>query len=140
MRVTLPDGEWADLREAATLSNRLRTQAQRVYPGPEGDFDAWNAFGRALCAVFVTAWSVPRPIPGEDAGSLDEIPGRWYDALVRAIVPVYRASFLGADPTPEARADPDSPFDSSPGSGSPRPTLTPASGDGSPTSSAPIAS
>ncbi|HUY97045.1 MAG TPA: hypothetical protein VMW47_05415 [Verrucomicrobiae bacterium] len=140
-RVELPNGAWAELRDPQALPNRLRLRAQRAHAATqEGDVDSWAAFSDALCGVFVEGWSYALPLPGDAPASLGDIPGLAYDTLALACLPRYRASFLQADPTPEARKDPASPFGSSNGSVSPAPTPTPASSDPSRTTSAPLIS
>ena len=98
MRVDLPRGDWADLRDnPAQMPNKYREPVVRaVYEAraqatvdDQGNlveysmpYEAVNAMMRAAAVALVESWSYALPVPSEDASQLDEIPGDAYDVLV----------------------------------------------------------
>jgi hypothetical protein len=106
MRIDLPDGQWADIRERITHADdkAIKRARVRVRETPE------TALGDEITAtlrVFVKAWNV-RDIDGnvlnlDDAG-LEAVPMDIADTLFETILPLYTGVTVPNAPTPPSSA------------------------------------
>lgn len=98
-RVTLPSGEWVDLRPPAAVPEKLRRPVKRIavkaaqeHPdlvtgNPEVSVDVidiWDEFTDLAIVAMVGAWSFDQPITVDAVQSLG---GKDYEALAKAVEP-----------------------------------------------------
>jgi len=110
-RITLPSGNWIQLRDAKTLR---RGDKKRAMANVSGDTDKIMAMAYdmtdGLLAVLIIDWSYDLPLPGESPQSLELLPIEDDEALMEAIEPARALVFPEKpEPTPQQIADPASP-------------------------------
>jgi hypothetical protein len=137
MRVDLPSGGWAELREDledVTEGERVPLRlAMFGHPADEPPTVTGQNVTRAVMRLAIKAWDVKGPqgnpltLPSKDRGVLEQLRGRDFDALVHACqqAKVWDRVF----PSFEADPEPASPFASSTASsnGTPASPSTPPS-------------
>lgn len=108
MRVELPDGQWADLRERIThgQDKEIRRARARVRENPE---EAAADDVTVALRVFIRDWHVNdvdgNPIVVTDADAMDRLPADFADVLIGAILPLYAGATVPNSPTPPSSAD-----------------------------------
>jgi len=109
-RITMPSGNWIELRDPATL---MRGDKKTIMKGVEDlDKELGMVYDLTdgLLVVLVTAWGYDLPVPSVSRASLDLLPLEDDDALLKAMEPAQKLLFPGTpEPTPEQAADPASP-------------------------------
>jgi phytoene/squalene synthetase len=111
MQITLPDGEWATVREAEDLDDGTRKAVVRavkvqydresklpIYPASMED-DVYDA----LLKEVLENWSYPFPLPKDDPASLNKLKIRHARALRKALqghMDLINGKDEDADPTP----------------------------------------
>lgn len=87
MRVDLPDGQWADLRDSATHRDRKAfvMALDAAQEGKASKLEAGFAIQDATVAWFVTGWSFPAPIPSDDPAGFDDLDAATAAVLVDAV-------------------------------------------------------
>jgi hypothetical protein len=102
-RITLPSGNWIQLKDAKTLR---RGDKKRALAAVAGDTEKLMAMAYdmadGLLAVLVIDWSYDLPIPSQSLESLDLLPIEDDEALMKAIEPAQALVF----PQPANPADP----------------------------------
>lgn len=102
MRVDLPDGQWADMRERIThgQDKDIKRARVRVEANPESLVD-WPT---VIVRAFVREWNVRdpdgNPIPLGDPDAIDRAPDDIVDTLFGKAVDAYKAATVPNAPTP----------------------------------------
>jgi len=104
MKVTLRDGQWAELRERITHGqDKEISKARRKV---RDDVDESGADIDALLLAFVVTWKVNdldgKPIAFDDSDAIDRAPSDIIDTLVGAIIPLYAPATVPNPPTPSS--------------------------------------
>lgn len=110
-RVELPDGQWAELREPASLTNGQRkpfmlafTRAvQQSTSGTDESAAATLAVGDATIVVLIDSWSLDKKLPCDEPAVLDELDIGTYDTLAKAcaaLIPDLEQSLAPSPPKP----------------------------------------
>lgn len=109
MRVDLPDGQWAELRDRASHRDakefmRLVMAASEANPSP---FEAGMAIKDVTVGWFVTGWSYEMPLPGGNPEGLDDLDSAAADILTEVavaqqekLIPSFGVKKDKASPTP----------------------------------------
>lgn len=116
-RITLPSGNWIQLRDVKTLRRGDKKKAIASVTG-DGEHVIRMAYEMTdgILAVLVIDWSYDLPKPSESLESLDLLPIEDDDALMSAIEPARALLFPEKpEPTKEQMADPASPTEPSAG-------------------------
>ncbi|MFB6955444.1 hypothetical protein ACFCYB_00050 [Streptomyces sp. NPDC056309] len=114
-RITLPSGNWVQLRDAQTLRRGDKKKALKMVPIDESGtmtLATPKEMDDGLLAVLVIDWSYPFPIPAESPGSLEMIPWEDDDTLAEKLEPIRNMLFPNK-PDPKDAADPASPTEPS---------------------------
>jgi hypothetical protein len=116
-RVTLPSGNWVQLRDPKTLRRGDKKRAMRGVADVDHVMAMAYDITDGLLEVLIIDWSYPLPKPSESPQSLELLPIEDDEALMEAIEPARRLIFPNKpDPAdPEQRADPASPTEPSAG-------------------------
>lgn len=116
-RITFPDGEWIEVRDAAEVPERLRRPYLSAGMAVSRTDDQTGAVRRAqaLGAVAVlSGWSYPAAVSVE---ALEDLPSLRYDEILSACESRVDKLTWSMIPTPEAIADPKATTDEQPSSG-----------------------
>lgn len=109
MRLELPDGHWAELRDRASHRDakdfmRLIMDASEAAPTP---FEAGMAIRDVTVGWFVTGWSYEMPLPSGNPEGLDDLDSAAADELIEAavaqqekLIPSFGGKKDKASPTP----------------------------------------
>jgi hypothetical protein len=115
MKVTLPNGQWANLRDKITNGQRKRfLLATRAHikkdPSAYEEMELWLSASDAQIALLVDEWSVGVPVPELDAASLDALDSDVYDTLGKECLEHMKSLFpeFGVTPDPETPTEPSS--------------------------------
>ena len=106
MRIDLPDGQWAELRERITHAEdkQIKRARRKARDNPE---ETWDDLTVAL-RVFVTAWNVRdldgQPIDLSAADAMDRCPMDIADILAEPIITLYSGATVPNEPTPPSSA------------------------------------
>lgn len=100
-RITLPSGNWIQLRDAHTLRRGDKKKAISLVSDAERVVKMAYEMTDGLLAVLVMDWSYSLPLPSESIESLDLLPIEDDEALMEAIEPARRLVF----PEPPNPAD-----------------------------------
>jgi hypothetical protein len=106
MRVDLPDGGWAELRDPESITNRDRFEWRRrhlpklidkiaaengVAPTLVGEVEVSTRAAEFVMDRMLLAWSFALPLPAKDPEVWFEIPPDVYDAIRDACSPIVTA-------------------------------------------------
>ena len=86
-RITLPSGNWIQLRDAKTLRRGDKKRAISMVTDTDKVVQMAYEMTDGLLAVLVMDWSYELPLPGTSLESLDLLPIEDDDALMKAIEP-----------------------------------------------------
>lgn len=118
-RVTLPSGNWIQLRDAKTLRRGDKKKAMAMVSDTERVLQMAYEMTDGLLAVLIIDWSYQLPLPSASLESLNLLPIEDDEALMKAIEPA-RALVFPESPDPKdekqlqaALADPASPTEPS---------------------------
>lgn len=111
-RITLPSGNSVTLRDAKDLRVKDRKKVLAAANGQEGLLQAMSMVD-GLMAVLIESWSFDLIIPSIVIASLDELTMPDYDFIAAEVTKAQDELFPSLAQTPEAEANPDSPFVSS---------------------------
>lgn len=133
MRVDLKDGEWVEVRDRESITNKDRlaykrllselidriAEEQGIAAGKVGSAVLTHDLNKQVTAWMVTGWSFDLPLPSERADVFedDAFPFTAYDAIQEACRPLV-VSLRGVDFDPQrsdvkGRPDPDTPTETS---------------------------
>ena len=104
MKVTLRDGQWAELRERITHGqDKEITKARRRM---REDVEETTADVTALLRAFVVTWKVNdldgKPIAFDDSDAIDRAPSDIIDTLVGKTLPLYAPATVPNPSTPSS--------------------------------------
>ncbi|MFI1165655.1 hypothetical protein ACH4UM_19070 [Streptomyces sp. NPDC020801] len=114
-RITLPSGNWIQLRDAKTLRRGDKKRAISSVTDTDRVVKMAYEMTDGLLAVLVIDWSYELPLPSKSLESLDLLPVEDDDALMKAIEPA-RLLIFPEQPNPadpKQREDPASPTEPS---------------------------
>jgi hypothetical protein len=116
-RVTLPSGNWIQLRDAKTLRRGDKKKAISLVTEMDKVVRMAYEMTDGLLAVMVMDWSYQLPLPSQSLESLDLLPIEDDEALMKAIEPARALVFPDpSDPSDKKQQeDPASPTEPSAG-------------------------
>lgn len=102
MRLPLPDGQWAELKDGITHGEDKALK--KAYRAGREDVDAGVEFDTVIARAFVLSWAMKdrdgNPIPLEDVDAFDRAPADPVDAIVRAALETWTGVTLPNPLTP----------------------------------------
>jgi hypothetical protein len=99
-RVTLPSGNWIQMRDAKTLRRGDKKKAMSAVTDTERVMKMAYDMTDGLLAVLIIDWSYELPLPSTSPESLELLPIEDDDALMKAIEPA-RALVFPDSPEPK---------------------------------------
>jgi hypothetical protein len=115
-RITLPSGNWIQLRDYRELRRGDKKRALKAVEDPESLLGSSYDVVDGLLAVLVESWSYPLPLPSVDPSVVEQLPYEDDNDIVEAVGPAARALFSKKPaPTEEQVADAASPTEPSDG-------------------------
>lgn len=109
-KITLPSGNFAMLRDPATLKHKDRRKVLEQGGKHENQIMASLSMVDGVIAILVESWSFDLIVPSIHLESLGELSMADYDALAEEANKIQDFLFPNVAKTPESESNQDSPF------------------------------